>query len=133
MPPLAEGSVPEDAPRRAGEAATGDALGPEASRPELEVVDTDAPRRHPSTIGGAFYLGILAATVVGLVVVSVGRWRAGVHVMAGALIVAALLRAVLPVRDAGMLAVRQRWFDAALLAATGVALWLLATTIPEAG
>ena len=90
------------------------------------------PRRHPSTIGGAFYLVILAATVVGIVIVSTGRWRTGVHWMGGALVVGALLRSVLPTRDAGMLAVRHRWFDAALLGGTGVALWILASSIPDA-
>lgn len=158
VPPLTDGSVPEEAPR----GATGSVGPEEEAHPELEVVapasagidgeqasadvpsdesdedgsDEDGgatePRRYPSTLGGAFYLLILAATVVGLVIVSTGRWRTGVHWIGGALVVAAGLRVVLPSRDAGMLAVRNRWFDAVLLAGSGVALWALATSIPDA-
>ncbi len=47
------------------------------------------------------------------------------------MIVSALLRAVLPARDAGMLAVRNRWFDVTLLAVIGGVLWFLASTIPS--
>ena len=93
----------------------------------------EEPRRYPSTLGGALYLTILAVTVAALVVVSLGHWRAGVHVLAGALAGAAAARAVLPRRDAGMLAVRGRWFDVVLLAAVGAAMWVLASTIPAQG
>jgi hypothetical protein len=89
-------------------------------------------RRYPSTIGGAFYLGILAVVASGLVVTALGHWRGGVHRMSGALVAAAALRLVLPARDAGMLAVRHRALDCTLLAAVGVALWVLASTIPDA-
>lgn len=152
MPPLTEGSVPEDAPQGADETpaeAAGDAIrpdftvlpgrrDPDESGREDETVETDetepepGPRRYPSTIGGAFYLVILAATVVSLVIVSTGRWRTGVHWLGGALVGAAVLRAVLRSRDAGMLAVRNRWFDVSLLAIVGVVLWILATSIPDA-
>jgi hypothetical protein len=44
---------------------------------------------------------------------------------------AALLRLVLPRRDAGMLAVRSRLVDCVLLAGTGAALFFLAATIPN--
>ena len=88
-------------------------------------------RRHPSTIGGAFYLGILAATAVGLGIVVSGSWRLGVRWVAGALIVAAVLRLVLPRRDAGMLAVRHRLVDCVLLGTVGGVLVFLAQTIPN--
>lgn len=153
MPPLTEGSVPEDAPQgpdetpaeTAGEASRPDFTvlpgrrDPDESGPEDETAETaetdgsePGPRRYPSTIGGAFYLVILAATVVSLVIVSTGRWRTGVHWLGGALVGAAVLRAVLRSRDAGMLAVRNRWFDVSLLAVVGVVLWILATSIPDA-
>ena len=41
------------------------------------------------------------------------------------------MRAVLPAKDAGMLAVRKRWWDCFLLVATGVALIFLAGSIPD--
>jgi len=106
----------------------------EHRQPEIEIdtVAETGPRRYPSTIGGALYLVVLAAMVAALLIVSLGPWRVGVHWLAGALIVAALLRAMLRSRDAGMLAVRGRWFDIGLLAVAGVALWLLGTSVPDA-
>lgn len=90
-------------------------------------------RRYPSTIGGACYIGVLVVVVAGLVIVATGRWRAGIEVFGGALVAGALVRLVLPSRDAGMLAVRARWLDATLLAGAGAALWILAATMPNAG
>ena len=46
---------------------------------------------------------------------------------------AAVPRALLKVRDAGMLEVRGRWFDVTLLVSVGAAMWFLATTIPAQG
>ncbi len=88
-------------------------------------------RRYPSTIGGAFYLGVLAVVGISIGLVTTGSWRLGVRWFGGALIFAALVRAVLPTKDAGMLAVRRRWWDCLLLAATGAALIFLAGSIPD--
>ena len=51
--------------------------------------------------------------------------------LGGSLLVAALLRLVLANRDAGMLAVRNRFLDACLLIVSGVALITLASSIPD--
>lgn len=119
MTPLTEGSFPEPEPTPVqGEAPVDPS--------------TEESRRYPSTIGGACYLVILALTVIGLVVVALGHWRGGVHAVAVALVAAGVVRAVLPRRDAGMLEVRNRWFDTVLLVAVGVAVWVLASTIPNA-
>ncbi len=67
----------------------------------------------------------------GLVLAGAGEWRGGLRVVAGGLGAAALLRLVLPERDAGMLAVRHRFLDVGILVAVGVALLLLAGSIPE--
>lgn len=88
--------------------------------------------RHPSTIGGLGYLLILGAMTTGLVLVAVsGDWRMGVRVVAATLAAAAVMRLLLPQKDAGMLAVRSRWVDVLLLAAVSVALFLLAGSIPD--
>jgi hypothetical protein len=93
--------------------------------------DPDEARRYPSTIGGGLYIAVLitAATAIGIVVG--GDWRAGVRVLAGALVAAAGFRLVLRRRDAGMLAVRHRLLDVTLFVAVAVLLWWLAGSIPE--
>ena len=88
-------------------------------------------RRYPSTIGGAFYLLILAGTAVGVGIVASGDWRLGIRCVGGALCFAAICRLVLRNRDAGMLAVRNRFVDATILAGLGLTLFFLALTIPD--
>ncbi len=103
----------------------------EAAAEEYEETHDVEERRYPSTIGGFFYLLVLAAGGVGIAIAWSGDWQLGVRCLAGALCVAALLRLVLPAKDAGMLAVRHRFFDALLLGGVGAALFFLAATIPE--
>lgn len=99
--------------------------------PEPSPEGEPAERRYPSTIGGAFYLLILTGTGLGVGIVASGDWRLGIRCVGGALCFAAICRLVLPNRDAGMLAVRNRFVDAAILAGLGLALFFLATTIPD--
>lgn len=98
---------------------------------ELPASAEDGGRRYPSTIGGAFYIVVLAVVAVAIGVVTTGAWRVGIRWFGGALLFAALVRAVLPAKDAGMLAVRNRWWDCFLLIATGAALIFLAGSIPD--
>ena len=88
-------------------------------------------RRYPSTIGGAFYLVVLALAAVGIAIVCSGNGRLGMRCLAGGLCFAAVVRLVLPARDAGMLAVRNRFFDVLVLGGLGAAIFFLATTIPN--
>jgi hypothetical protein len=88
-------------------------------------------RRYPSTIGGAFYLLVLATSAIGFGIVITGNWRLGVRWVAASLMAASALRLVLPERDAGMLAVRHRFVDCTLLAGVGAALFWLASSIPD--
>ncbi|MEP9361865.1 DUF3017 domain-containing protein [Nocardioides sp. CN2-186] len=113
---------------------------PEQDDPEVEPISAeemgsehldDEGRRYPSTIGGAFYLAVLAVSAIAIGIVTTGAWRAGIRWFGGALVFAALIRVVLPAKDAGMLAVRRRWFDCLLLAGVGVALIVLASSIPD--
>jgi hypothetical protein len=97
-----------------------------------QMVDGEVrERRYPSTIGGVFYLVVLAVTVTGLAVVVLGDWRTGIRWMASGLVLGAVTRMVLPGRDAGMLAVRNKWLDGALLSGLAAALFFLATSIPD--
>jgi len=63
--------------------------------------------------------------------VALDEWRTGIRLMGGSLIFAALVRLVLRTRDAGMLAVRHKVLDAAVLTALGGALIFLAGSIPD--
>ena len=75
-------------------------------------------------------LAVLAVVAVGLTLVAVEHWRRGLTVMGLALVGAALLRLFLPERRVGFLAVRSRPVDVVLLAGTGLALAVIARTIP---
>ncbi len=89
-------------------------------------------RRIPSTLGGLVYLVVVAASGVGLAIVAFGPWRRGIALIGMALVLAALMRASLSDRDAGMLRVRRhRWVDVLMLGTVGVALLVLASVIPN--
>jgi hypothetical protein len=115
-------SEPEETAQPAIEPPVGE-VPPESAEPE--------GRRYPSTLGGAFYLLVLAGSAVGLVILTQGSWRLGVKWIAAALALAAVVRLVIPDNQAGMLAVRRRSLDVAILALAGVALWVLSTSIPN--
>jgi hypothetical protein len=105
---------------------------PESVEPtSAEPVDPEDPRRYPSTIGGMFYLLVLAVVAVALVIVAIDEWRTGIRLMGGALVFAAAVRLVLRSRDAGMLAVRHKVLDAVILLVLGGALIFLAGSIPD--
>ncbi|ANH36721.1 hypothetical protein I601_0268 [Nocardioides dokdonensis FR1436] len=96
-----------------------------------EEIHEEEGRRYPSTIGGLLYLCVLATGALGITLAALGDWRLGVTVLAGALMAGAGLRLVLPARDAGMLAVRHRFLDVALLGGVGGLMLFLARTIPN--
>ena len=87
--------------------------------------DEDAPRRYPSTIGGAFYLGVLAVALGGVLIVAFGgSWRVGIRVLAGALAQAGVLSTAVDGWTAG----RGSTYAFAL---SGVALVVTAITAPQ--
>ena len=75
-------------------------------------------------------LAVLVVVGVGLLVVTFGHWRSGIVLIGLALLGAAVLRALLPVRRVGFLAVRSRPVDVVLLAGTGLTLAVIVLTIP---
>jgi Protein of unknown function (DUF3017) len=96
------------------------------TRPPLYV-------RRPFLAGLIRQLPLLAVLVVvglGLLVVTVGHWRRGLVLMGVALVFAAVLRLLLPVRRVGFLAVRSRPVDVLLLSGAGLALTAVALAIP---
>ena len=75
-------------------------------------------------------LAVLIAVGAGLTLVTFEHWRWGLVVLGLALVGAALLRLLLPVRRVGFLAVRSRPVDVVLLVAAGVTLTAVALSIP---
>ncbi len=90
---------------------------PTLTRPYLVVL----------AIGGA---GLALLGAVGQGLVSAGLFRVGAVLVAFAVVVAALLRAVLPQDHAGMLALRSRGVDVALYGVLGTAALVLAVVVP---
>jgi hypothetical protein len=100
------------------------------SRPFPDPEHSIAPRK-PRTVGGAVYLTVLAATVGGLGLVALDRWRLGLGVIGVALLCGALGRLVVPKDNAGMLGMRPRVVDVLALVLLGGGLVVLASVIPE--
>ncbi len=123
---------PEDVPAVSAERLVDGRL-PEPSGEAADEApeDDETPRRYPSTIGGAFYLVMLGVAGLGLILVVLDDWRTGVRLMGGSLVFGAVVRLVLPSRDAGMLSVRSKALDAVLLIGVGVAMFVLAGSIPD--
>jgi hypothetical protein len=98
------------------------------TRPPLYV-------RRPFLAGLLRQLPLVAVLVtvgIGLLLVTFDHWRQGLAVIGLALVGAAVLRLLLPLRRVGFLAVRSRLMDVVLLAGTGLALTVIALTIPVA-
>jgi hypothetical protein len=75
-------------------------------------------------------LSVLVILVAGLVVVMTGHLRIGVGVMAGAVWLAAALRALVPATMIGLLAVRSRRLDVLTLLPLALGLSVLALIVP---
>jgi hypothetical protein len=75
------------------------------------------------------FLLVLAVVMVGLVRIAQYFWREGTVLLGGALLLAALLRALLPADRAGLVAVRGRGVDVLLYGCLGVAVMVVAMTI----
>lgn len=87
--------------------------------------------QKPSTTGGIVYLICVGMLVAGLVVVAAGPWRSGVTVMGLGFALAFVVRLVLPTHRAGMLRVRRRLIDMAVLGTCAVLMLTLAVIIPN--
>ena len=77
-------------------------------------------------------LVVLGGVVAGLVVATLGQatWRAGCLLIGASLGLGAVLRLVLPSREAGLLQVRGKAFDAGLLVLLAIAVIVLAMLVP---
>ncbi len=92
--------------------------GEEDSRPYPQPEHSLAPRK-PRTLGGLVYLGVLVATLTGVVVVALGEWRSGLTTIGVAVLVGGFGRLVLPNANAGMLGIRRKLIDVVTLVVLG--------------
>jgi DUF3017 family protein len=72
---------------------------------------------------------VLAVVIVGLIRIIQYHWREGAVLLGVALLLAALLRAVLPATRVGMVAIRGRGMDVLLYGGLGFAVLAVALTI----
>jgi hypothetical protein len=85
------------------------------------------PTRGPSEVA----LGtVLLVVLVGLALVGQDHWRRGLLLVGGGLLLGAAVRLLMPGRTVGLLAVRGRVFDTIVLAALGVAVLVLTSSVP---
>ena len=73
-------------------------------------------------------VGVLAG--IGVVLGGDGTWRLGCVLIGLSLVVGALERLLLPSREAGLLEVRSKGFDVAVLAVAGLAVLTLSMVVP---
>jgi len=99
-------------------------------RPVPQLDHSIAPRK-PRTIGGAVFLVVLTATLVGVLIVMVSRVQVGLSTIGGALVAGAVARLLLPPEQAGMLGVRRKLIDVSTMAVVGGALLVIAALIRE--
>jgi hypothetical protein len=76
---------------------------------------------------------VLVVLAVGLLTVAFGYWRRGTECVGVAVILAMMLRLVLPTHAVGMLAVRGRIFDAVTMLLIGGAVIVLSIVVPGSG
>ncbi len=88
----------------------------------------------PEPAEGSHALPLLAVSAVVAAGIAwaalLGHWRVGSAIVGVALCLGAALRLTLPQRQAGLLVVRSRTVDAAVLLALGLTVVALANTIP---
>ena len=77
-------------------------------------------------------LAVLVAVAVGLLLVTFEHWRKGLVVVGVALLAAAAIRLLMPLRRVGFLAVRSRSVDVVLMAGAGLLMTVIALAIPGA-
>jgi hypothetical protein len=94
------------------------------------------PRSSTGPVSRSQRLGpllvVLIGVVLGLVVAVLGQqtWRIGCLIIGTSLLVGAVIRGALQNRDAGLLQVRSRGFDIAVLTLGGIAIIALSIVVP---
>jgi Protein of unknown function (DUF3017) len=99
-------------------------------RPTRRRATTVAPRAQPRRFGEWPFVLVLLVAAVAMTLVATNHVKCGCVVLGMALGLAAVLRAILPARVAGLLAVRSRAFDIIATASLGAVLVALSVVVP---
>ena len=91
----------------------------------------DQPDRRPQTLGGAVYLVVVATALAGLALTVAGAWRTGLAWVGVGLVCGSVARLLLSERRAGMLRVRRKGSDVAMMLLAGIGLVVLTVVVPE--
>lgn len=92
-----------------------------------------AVERDPTSSEGLSPWALLLVLVffaIGVALVATRHWRRGSVMIGGSMVLAGILRWILPERLAGLLVVRQRWFDVSLCLGAGSAVMVLGMVVP---
>ena len=73
---------------------------------------------------------VLVSMAASCTIMATGHWRRGAFAFGMTVLLAGVFRLVLPSRLVGLLAVRSRWFDTALLLVAAAALLALTLVVP---
>lgn len=114
----------ESAPEQAQEAGTEETQGSRAD-------GAGPPARIPPWLAQMPYALVLSGLAAGIAVVGFAYFKRGPAIIAGALVLAAVFRLVLPEDWIGMLAVRRRWVDLTVLVGLACLLIVLAWVAPQ--
>ncbi|TDQ45020.1 DUF3017 family protein [Actinorugispora endophytica] len=99
--------------------------------PDQEGAAPGSADEVPGWLNQVPYFLVLAMMSAGIVVVAAAYFKRGPAIIAGALLLGAILRLSLPPERVGMLAVRRRWVDAVTLTTLAVLLIVLAWVAPQ--
>ncbi len=91
---------------------------------------TVAPRARPRRFGEWPFILVLLVAAGAMTLVATNHVKRGCVVLGAAMALAAVLRAVLPARVAGLLVVRSRVFDIVTTASLAVVLVALSVVVP---
>jgi len=99
------------------------------SAPEVRPGRTVVRGARPRVPAWGPALVVFAVAAAGMLRVLTHHWREGAALLAGSLLLAAVLRAALPDDDAGLLAVRSKVVDVVLYVGFGLVTLALAVTV----
>jgi hypothetical protein len=83
------------------------------------------------SLGTIAFLACLGLTALGVLLAVLGSWRQGAGYVGVSLLLACLVRFVLPERMAGLLRVRRKALDVVLLGLLGIGIVVLALLVPD--